>query len=206
MDHQTAVKDLLAERYLLGEMNANERTDFEEHFFDCAECAASVRDGAAFLDSGRSLVRAEQRFRRGRAMTWIPSAVAAALAIVVGVQNFVTIPALRMASEAPAIQVVAAYQGDQSRGAADNPRAGETFVRFLNIPSEEHFASYRCELRDASGRVRASQAITAEQAKQLIPLLLRPLPAGSYVLVVEGVREDGNRAEVARYPVNVQGP
>lgn len=203
MNHELAAKDLLAERYILGEMNANERADFEEHFFDCAECAASVRDGAAFLDSGRSLVRAERRFQRGRLMTWIPSAVAAALAVVVGIQSF----APHLATEAPAIQVLQPIEVDQSRGAAvQHARAGKPALLYINIVSEQPFGGYRFELRDASGHVRGTQPVTAQQATQTVPVLLGPLPAGSYQLVVEGVREDGNRTPIATYPVNVQGP
>jgi hypothetical protein len=38
IDHQDAVKSLMAERYLLGELNAGEREAYEEHFFSCDAC------------------------------------------------------------------------------------------------------------------------------------------------------------------------
>jgi hypothetical protein len=46
MEHSKAIESMAAERYILGELNLDERDDFEEHFFDCPECAISVRDGA----------------------------------------------------------------------------------------------------------------------------------------------------------------
>ena len=205
MDHELAAKELLAERYLLGELNANERADFEEHFFDCTECAASVRDGAAFLDSGKAFVRAGRRFRRWPVLTtWIPSAVAAALAVVVAVQNFVP----RTTPQMPGMRVLHGIQLEPTRGEPVNiVHAGELALLNVNIAPDEPYPSYICELRDASSRVLKAQPVTKEEASQIVPLLLDPLPAGSYVVVVYGVPEGGNRREIARYPVNVvKGP
>ena len=77
---------------------------------------------------------------------------------------------------------------------------------YITVSDPAH-ARYVCELRDASGGVHGSWPITREQTNDIIPVaLLRPLPAGSYQLVVSGVRADGNRdAEVARFPFEV-GP
>jgi hypothetical protein len=207
MEHELAAKEMFTERYLLGELTANERADFEEHFFDCAECATAMREGAALLASGRAVVRAERQFRKRRVLTWLPQAAAAALAIVVGVQTFMILPR-RTASHEPLMQIAPIYNSDISRGAAaESAPAGKRFTQLINIPSEPAYPSYRCELRDAKGQVRAVLPITALQAKDLVPVLLGPLPAGSYVLVVEGVREEGNRAEtIDTIPVNVKGP
>ena len=193
---------MTVERYLLGELNSDERTRFEEHAFDCDECAAAVRDGIALFDNGRALVEGERRFRWGRVMTWAPSAVAAALAVVVGMQHFA--PAVQTA--APAIQVLHGYQLEQSRGAArPHLPAGKAAVLYANI-ADQSYPSYGCELRDAGGHVLGTQQVTAVDAKETVPVLLRPLPAGSYVLVVYGVRADGNRgAEVANESFDV-GP
>ncbi len=40
---------MATERYLLDEMNDAEREAFEEHYFDCAVCAANVLDGASLI-------------------------------------------------------------------------------------------------------------------------------------------------------------
>ena len=207
MDHKLATDSMAVEKYLLGELNADERTIFEKHAFDCDECAAAIRNGIAFLDNGGVLVEGERRFRWGRVVTWFPTAVAAALAVVVGVQNIVTIPAMRLTTQAPAIQVVPMYRADQARGAEnEHPAAGKQSLIIVDIASEQTFASYRCELRNASGRVLASQPVTRQQAMQPVPVLLSPLPAGSYILAIEGVREDGNRTPIASNQVNVEGP
>jgi hypothetical protein len=209
MDHKLAADSMTVERYLLGELTPDERKTFEEHAFTCDECSAAISDGIALFDNGRAVVEAERRFRRdeprrGRLLTWVPSAVAAALAVVVGVQYFHP-----HQSEAPAvIRVLHGYSLEQSRGAAPKHiPAGETPLLYVNVPDPQSHPKFVCEVHDARGGVVASQPITAEQATDIVPIqLLRPLPAGSYQLVVYGVRADGNRdAEVASYPFEV-GP
>jgi Putative zinc-finger len=204
MDHTLATDSMAVERYLLGELHPDERREFEEHAFACDECAGAIDNGIAFLDNGRELVAGRQRFDWRRIVTWVPTSVAAALAVVVSL--LISRPPPQPTS-VPAIQVVSMFDTDQARGTADkHPPAGKPWLLLVNIPSEQTYPSYRCELRDVSGHVRASLTVTEEQSRQIVPMLLSPLPAGSYVLSIEGVREDGNRTPIVSNPVNVQGP
>jgi len=43
----------------LGEFPPDLRDEYEEHFFDCAECAVDVKAVAAFADVSREILRAE---------------------------------------------------------------------------------------------------------------------------------------------------
>ena len=54
MDHTDAVQQMTAERYLLEELTPEERNRFEEHAFDCPECALDLRAGAAFVDEAKA--------------------------------------------------------------------------------------------------------------------------------------------------------
>jgi hypothetical protein len=45
------------EKYLLNEMPEPERDEFEEHFFDCDECAADLKTTATFLDGAKKELR-----------------------------------------------------------------------------------------------------------------------------------------------------
>src|ERR1039457_2863412 len=54
MDHSDAVERMAAERYLLDELTAEERNAFEEHLFDCPDCAVDLRAGAAFVDEAKA--------------------------------------------------------------------------------------------------------------------------------------------------------
>ena len=57
MNHQDALKEMAVERYLLGELNGASLESFEEHLFECPECAADVKAGATFIDGTRSELR-----------------------------------------------------------------------------------------------------------------------------------------------------
>ena len=91
MEHAEAMQSSSAERYVLGELNAAEADSFEEHFFDCRECADEVRTGAAFLEGGRKLAREAREApvvsiteHRQSRRTWLPAAVAAVLLLSIG--------------------------------------------------------------------------------------------------------------------------
>ena len=53
MDHSQAVEQMAAERYLLNELTPEAREAFEEHVFDCHECAMDIRAAAAFVDEAK---------------------------------------------------------------------------------------------------------------------------------------------------------
>ena len=94
-DHQRAVSLHAVESYLLDELSSPLREEFEEHFFDCPECAEALRAGLILQQNGRALLRAEPQLavaagisgnhaggRSGRKVVWwrawlrIPSLVA----------------------------------------------------------------------------------------------------------------------------------
>ena len=53
MDHETAVRDSIAEKYFLHELDGLESDAFEAHYFACAECASQVRHIAALVASSK---------------------------------------------------------------------------------------------------------------------------------------------------------
>ena len=57
MNHAEALQSQCTERYLLGEMTPEEQLEFEDHFFDCQECAEDVKAAVAFTDNTRALIR-----------------------------------------------------------------------------------------------------------------------------------------------------
>ena len=62
MTHQQALDTMAAERYLLDEMTEIEKHAFEEHFFDCADCAHEVRLGEQIRVEVRSSGMRDSRF------------------------------------------------------------------------------------------------------------------------------------------------
>ena len=53
MNHSEAVEQMTSERYLLNELTPDARDAFEEHAFDCPECALDLRAGALFVHEAK---------------------------------------------------------------------------------------------------------------------------------------------------------
>ena len=77
MEHDQAIASMLAEKYILGELRDDDREQFEEHFFNCAECAQDVRDLSSVAQGAKELLKdsartepAQQRDARGWLEGW----------------------------------------------------------------------------------------------------------------------------------------
>src|SRR4029077_18455 len=154
MDHSEAVRLKASEKYLLGEMSAELRDQYEDHYFGCVECAQDVQSGAVFIDNARdvwstepvadSVARPAREARRGWwAGMWRPAfavPVLALLVLVAGYQNVVTIPHLKTEisrSEAPQTLQSFSLAAASSRGegaATIAVPAGKAFSLFVDIP------------------------------------------------------------------------
>ncbi|HEX8170053.1 MAG TPA: zf-HC2 domain-containing protein [Thermoanaerobaculia bacterium] len=209
MDHTAATRDDVPERYLLGELSAEDAEAYEAHAFECEECAAVLRAGARLMDGGRR-VAAERRnvvsidAPRRRTMRWMWLApVAAALAVAV-----LLIP--RGASRLTTAEFGRASDTlltGEMRGPEDAPVVhvsddAATELQF-DIPADPQYVRYDAALHGPRGDVVGQRTITPQEAQSSIPLLLRALPAGSYVLTVAGVRKDGNRTALVSRRFNV---
>ena len=59
IDHQEAIKNMMAERYLLRELSENERDAYEAHLFDCQACFEQVKAGNGVRESYQADWRGE---------------------------------------------------------------------------------------------------------------------------------------------------
>jgi Putative zinc-finger len=199
MDHNEAIQLQAAVKYVLGELSPVQREEYEEHYFDCSECAIDLKAMAAFADTAREVLREERAcslakdlaparggwLRWFQPMTAVP-VFAALLLLIVGYQNAVTIPHLKnTASRAVAEiygQTILIQPSDTRRGneapANEAPfevRANEGFLLQLDFIPSATFPSYLCQLQDESGRVLQQVAVLGEKAKQELHV---PVPAG----------------------------
>lgn len=211
MDHHEAQNSQAAERYILNEMNDDERDRFEEHYFDCRECGSDVIALERFMANGRDELRRKPviPFPPRRSWTaWIPAAAAAMLVVVnAGVLgHFVQ----SKPKPLPSMELVtaASFITGESRGPDAPPielRAdvSDNLLVVVMQPEWPTFPQYEFQLRKTDGKVDLTARMTAEQAKDQVSLLPRSLPAGSYVLAIHGVRTDGNRSVIATNAVRV---
>jgi hypothetical protein len=214
MDHQEAIREMQAEKYLLDELSPEAREGFEEHFFECLECAQDVKSGAALVGGMKdafakepapagAVVRSPEKARSGWLDWFRPAPVLAALAILIvvtGYQNLVSYPKLKMAANAPQVLPWASVNVS-SRGASVptiTARKGEGFLLFVNIPPDSRYASYEAELHDPSGKVEWSLTIPATNGDSY-PVHVAPAnrAQGNYTVVVRGLGPSG-QAEVGK--------
>src|SRR5947207_868397 len=110
MNHNYAIENNTAERYVLGELTEPEREDYEEHFFDCPQCAEEVKCATEFVQGARQVFARDQReavsavvARAATGTHWFSAflrpavglACVLALAGFTGFQSLVTVPRLK---------------------------------------------------------------------------------------------------------------
>jgi hypothetical protein len=215
IDHQDAVKSLMAERYLLGELNAGEREAYEEHLFCCDACFEQVKAGTEFVGHLRRMGPEEPRpaLAQGfmaRLMTSLrqPLTVVACFllacvsglsvyqhGIIVGLRQAQVVPSLFLSDGAKA-------GGTQQITVAANTR----FYLDIQLLQNGDFSSYEGQVLTESQHVKTTFSVSPEQTEDTIHVLLDSsvVGPGNYLMVVNGLAPDGRKTEVTRYKFQVQ--
>src|SRR5260370_40312253 len=154
MAHSEAARLQVAVKDVLGELPAVQRDEYEEHYFDCAECALDLKAAAAFVDTTREVLGEEAsekapRFRvavRGGLFEWLRPIVAvpafAVLLLALSYQSLVTVPHWKNAAvQATAPRVLLPYPliAANTRGIeAQTFRVlpDEPFGLYVNVPTD----------------------------------------------------------------------
>lgn len=202
MDHSEALRLHAAEKYVLGELSPELREQYEEHYFDCEECASDLKVAVAFTDAARELLgkaslRGPEPYRMPGWFAWLRPIFAvpafAALLLVVTYQSFVTIPRLQRQAATQAVQ-----PGDfvSLIGANSRAEGAKVFqlhrdrpaILELDIPPSDEFAGYICQVQNATGTTIYTARVSAADAKRTVHVII---PAGSrkageYALVIFG--------------------
>ncbi len=225
MDHSEAVTKKMAESYLLEELTPEQRDAFEEHYFDCPECAKDVKAAAMLVANVKEVLRAEPEFQPAREperahagwFSWLQPAYGLAAALVLAVvlyQNLVTIPGLKEQAKGNVPQAVVAFtllpqmRGANSKVVQAEPK--QSFVLYIDIPPSDNFASYTCVIQSEDGTQQFPVQVSAEAAKQPVLFsvpssLLKP---GKYVVVLRGNRKASDApeagTEIRSYPFSFE--
>jgi hypothetical protein len=228
MEHSQAVEQMAAERYLLNELTPEAREAFEEHFFDCPDCALDLRAAAAFMDEAKAQLPAlsasasvpspagavKPRAKRDQWFSWLRPAFAvpafAALLLVVGYQNLVTMPGLRAEADQPRLLAWTPLHGATRGGAratipADRQHGVDLPIDLTPLPGSPAYGSYAFDLVDSQGKTVWTGSIAApaagESGAQRISLAIPAamLRQASYTVAVSGVGSDGERTPIDKY-------
>jgi|GEM_PF-291763 len=241
MDHSETVWLQAAEKYVLGELSQTQREEYEEHCFDCADCALDLKAAAAFADNAREVLRQEtansvvrgavgvhggrpvlpalSRWRRWLEPVLVPAF--AALVLLVGYQNLVSIPhwkglasqsaqapaqATPITSKAAAPRVLPTFSllGANRRGGGlpvFHAKPGESFALRVDItdPDPSSSSSYVLRLVDASGAAHLLGTVSKEEARNSVFVEVPAgFPPGHAQLVVLGKPQPGAERQTDR--------
>jgi anti-sigma factor RsiW len=209
MDHEQAIKNMVAERYLLGELSENERDAYEEHLFNCQECFEQVKAGTEFVSYLRRLgteepvaAATQPRWRQFLAQMSRPApafAFAMMFLCIAGISVYQSTVIHRMKTP----QVVAVVTiPPEARGVykmVTAPRNGTFELRVLFQPRPE-FRSYTARVVNASGKEIASIALGEAQTGELqIRFNAGTFQSGKYTLTIQGIGPDQGSVSVSRY-------
>jgi hypothetical protein len=224
MDHDAVVRQKMTERYLLNELDPKARDEFEEHYFDCQNCAQDVHAGALFIEQSKVVLAKEleevkahlpvavQAPATPRWMAWFRPAlvvpVMAVLLTVVAYQNLVVLPQMQQAVNSP--QVLPWAQVNVGTFGSDGPvikaHAGQGFLLFVRIPPEGVYSRYTAELYNPAGKVEWSVTIPASSTEDQWPVQVPGAnrASGDYSLAVSGVTAAGDSKKVGQASFELQ--
>jgi hypothetical protein len=228
MNHEQAVQEMATERYLLDELSPELRDAFEEHMFDCPECALDVRSGNVFMTEARvqlpeiaARVAAQAPARPAPAPTkkpwWsvftMPAFAApafAALLAVIAFQNLATIPSLRSAATEPRIipwsALHAGTRGTEPTVVQADRKQGA--VVLIDLP-QQGYSSCAIDLYDPQGKRFWTRTVAAPTdnngAAGTLSLLIpgAELRQGAYTLNLAGISPQGARTEIGRRGLDI---
>lgn len=222
MNHDVVVRQKMAERYLLDELDPQQRDEFEEHLFDCAGCALDVRAGASFVEQSKAilgemepetmrvLVASPPPPKKGW-LDWLRPAFAApalaVLLVIISYQNFVTYPHLQQALQPQVLPYASVNLGTWGAGGpAIKVARGEGFLLFLRIPPAGVYDHYIADLYNPAGEIESSLKIPATAGQDQWPVQMPGAnrAAGTYSLSVRGITAAGDTKDLGRTSFELQ--
>jgi hypothetical protein len=194
MEHSEANDTMASARYLLGELNEEERNAFEEHFFGCGECAADVRSGSSMVDSIRAGRAAALPSRHVAFAPWLLAAAASIAAAFFGIQNSALKQDVAQPEVLRSYSLLTAGTRSATQTVIEDP--SKPFALFMDIPPDPPQAQYRIEILDAGGRSVLSLPVSADAARDTVTVYVPAgrLKSGSYTVVAAGGSSTLSRA------------
>jgi hypothetical protein len=188
---------LTAERYILGELSAVERDRFEEHYFECPECADAIRILAALREGTRTGLcpapetAVRERKTEGRwleqlrAWWWQPQGLIAVVALAVAAVT--TWQNIQMQQRLQPQILRSVTLQPASRGAMANVRSGNVSGLILleaDLPGAAGDLTWN--IKSADGKQAAAGTGSAPEPGLSMKILVpaRDLPAADYTLEV----------------------
>jgi Putative zinc-finger len=224
MDHSEATRNLVVEQYILGELGERQRDEFENHFFDCPECAEDVKAAAILVANLKVVFResaTENLAAVSKRIQWLPfagwgfapaasiaaCAILGVLVVLVSYQNLLQIPDIRahvLSTQLVLMPAISVRSGRAQQGLTFSKRNGIMSVTVAH-EWEETYSRYEVEIERASDHQVISKAETAATPSDIAVLAgLQGFGTGSYFLNLYGIHTGSiERIPVARVPLTL---
>ncbi|HKV93966.1 MAG TPA: zf-HC2 domain-containing protein [Candidatus Angelobacter sp.] len=212
IEHEQAIKAMMAERYLLGELTENERDAYEAHFFECQVCFDQVKAGTEFVSYLKQIGAEEPVVVTPRPvglMTRLlaglrqPIAACAVAACVLAVGSNVYLYRELSHKKGPAIErryvLTGIAHGGQSVKLIEVPPSSILDLD-VDYTTSGEFTEYGARILSESGLIESSLSIPMDQADGMAKIAVPAdsLKAGKYSIIVWGRTDDGNESEIGR--------
>jgi len=209
MDHLEALRLQASEKYVLGELSPDLREQFEEHYFECAECAEDVKATVTFVSATREVLRedpspssfesreppAPSRWRSWiRPVVFVPAM--AALVLSIGYFTWPARPPIGEITEPGMVSFSGPSFGLRGGDRLENEatvcevhRNNSFQLHFDFVPAQDHnFSSYAGEIQDRSSRVLLRFDVPPNRINKEVNLVVPAglLRTGDYTLAVFG--------------------
>ena len=215
INHDDAVKDLMAERYLLGELSTAERDLYEEHLFSCDACFEQVKAGTEFVSHLRHI---DTTYPRQLAPGFMSRLIASArqpltitmfgfLALISGFAVHQSSEISYLKEPRPEIRSVLTgiAHGSGETHVIKIPRNSALSLNVEYAPKGE-FISYQAQIFSSSGKALHAVALPETQVGTTASIAVPAdaLKPAQYSVVVFGRRSDGTQEEVGRGAFELQ--
>ena len=207
-----------AERYILGELPEAEKLAFEEHYFECGACAQDVEDLTNLrLAAPVVLPRLDRDSPKSQSASWfgrpwmpqLTWGALAALMLITGYQNAVEIPRLKAMPD-DSLQVMAA---------PNPPLVAERSERRIVIPGLPRmwpllianewlvtYEKYEARIkRHGENKILMQSKAEAAPDALFVAIPAKKLGAGSFDLILSGIKAGGTAEDLTQYSFTIQG-
>ena len=217
INHDDAVKDLMAERYLLGELDAAEREAYEEHLFSCDACFEQVKVGTEFVSHLRHIGTQDpqdpacSRLHVPPYRKCAPAAyhhhVRFSVICLAGFAIHQNSEISHLKEPRPEIRSVLTgiAHGSGETHVIKIPRNSALSLNVEYAPKGE-FISYQAQILSSSGKALHTVALPETQVGTTASIAVPAdaLKPAQYSVVVFGRRSDGTQEEVGRGAFELQ--
>lgn len=222
MDHEVATAQQMTEKYLLHELDSAAREEFEEHYFNCPECAVDVQAAAWLIEEIENGALTDPQPRPvpvqtpplPRWLAWLRPPfvvpVMATMLAVIGYQNLVTYPRMAHQLNSPQVLpwVLVNLDTFGSEGPTITPQPRQPFLLLVRIPPGGGYSQYTADLYNPAGKLEWSVTFanpaSSEQDQWPLQVPGANLEPGRYKLKVRGITASGESKDVGQTSFELQ--